>query len=380
MRDWVRNTSHVFNYPTTLCENTSPGIVKFLKENPALISPKHLSSNSAAIDLLFEPNLKYLTKNADLETILYNKHPDALKHILPRKNNTRYMNALCRNPNPAAVAILREKIKNDKDKNSKIIDWNAINTNPCPDAIQLLRENMRFINVFYLCLNPAPEAVALIDEIYGKWIEYKYAVSFQSDENTDIDTLTKIFRLINNFMSSDIVYCINQMDETDWQYIWSEMCAHPAGLKYVMKHGKPISLKHLSANPCPEAIKILSENMFDPEIDWYSLSANPGAIDLLEQVFMQLYDKYGGYASDHYRNNSEPAPTIYWSNLMKNPAIFTYDYDKMHGPSGRAQLHANLIAELWNPERVAAFLEAGCDIDQLDEDELPPHKARLQCV
>lgn len=360
MRDWVRDTSHVFNNPTTLCENTSPGIVKFLKENPALISPKHLSSNSAAIDLLFEPNRKTLTKNADLETILYNKHPDALKHIIPRENNTRYINALCSNPNPAALAVLREKIKTDKDKTSKIINWNAINTNPCPDAIQLLRENMKYVNLFYLCLNPAPEAVALIDEIYGKWIEYNYAISFQSDETTDIDTLTKIFRLISNFMGSDIVHCINRMDEIDWDYIWSEMCAHPAGLRYVIKHGKPISLKHLSANPCPEAIEILSKNFFDPDIDWYSMSANPGAIDLLEQVFMQ------------HRNNREPAPTIYWSNLMKNPAIFTYDYDKMR--ETRAQLHANLIAELWSPARVAAFLETGGDIDQLDADGLPPHQ------
>lgn len=364
MRDWVHKTNRWDDTMTmSLSSNTSPGIVKFLREHPQHIYPKRLSSNSGAFELLVDRKEKKIAKFVELEKFIYNKHPDALPYILPgiitrQHRFSYYTSAISSNPNPAAIAVIRENLKT-----LNMVDWGEINKNPCPDAIQLLRENMEFANVFQLALNPAPEAVALIGEMYRKWVEY-------------MDATVDNAEVLREIMGSELGKCVLRLDETDWEYVWNEMCRHPAGLDYLLKNRKPISLKHLSSNPSPDAIAILGENLFDADIDWYSISSNPGAIDLLEQVFMQLHDENGEYVSDQYRERTDNTPVIYWSILIKNPAIFTYDYDKMR--EERAQLHADLTEQLWSPARVAAFLEAGGDIEELDADELPPHKMRLE--
>ena len=69
------------------------------------------------------------------------------------------------------------------------------------------------------------------------------------------------------------------------------------------------------------------------------------------------------YISDYSDDESD-----YEINTIETkfePKIIKYDYALMR--STRIVLHGDLIAWYWSPRRVAAFLNAGGDIDDLDD-------------
>ena len=67
------------------------------------------------------------------------------------------------------------------------------------------------------------------------------------------------------------------------------------------------------------------------------LSANPAAIHLLEQ---------------------NPGKIV-WRYLSINPAIFTYDYDKMKEHMETTGIKDELIAYYYRPENIHKFVERG---------------------
>ena len=75
---------------------------------------------------------------------------------------------------------------------------------------------------------------------------------------------------------------------------------------------------------------------------WHRLSENPKAIHILEQ-------------------NPDK---INWVGLSENPAIFTYDYDKMREYMESTGIKDELIAYYYRPENIHKFMERG---DLLDD-------------
>ena len=75
--------------------------------------------------------------------------------------------------------------------------------------------------------------------------------------------------------------------------------------------------------------------------NWVWLSSNPTAIPLLKQH----PDK------------------IVWYELFQNPSIFEYDYAAMK--ETHRDLKEELIQRAWNPSRIAAWLDAGVDLEDL---------------
>lgn len=76
----------------------------------------------------------------------------------------------------------------------------------------------------------------------------------------------------------------------------------------------------------------LAENQV---VDWEQLSANPGAIHILEK-------------------NKEK---IDWIALSENPAIMTYDYNAMNKNMKNSGLAEELIQKVWKPERLIKLSE-----------------------
>ena len=68
------------------------------------------------------------------------------------------------------------------------------------------------------------------------------------------------------------------------------------------------------------------------------LSKNPAAIHLLE------------------------ADKIDWIKIWRNPAIFVYDYKYMK--TSRADLHAELVANVFHPGRLQAWVDTGRNVDE----------------
>jgi hypothetical protein len=92
-----------------------------------------------------------------------------------------------------------------------------------------------------------------------------------------------------------------------------------------------IDWDYLSLNP--NAIHLLEKNM--DKICWLNLSQNPNALHLLEQNM----DK------------------IFWHYLSKNPNIFVYDYDKMKQNRINSGIIEELIANVFNTDRLHRICE-----------------------
>ena len=118
---------------------------------------------------------------------------------------------------------------------------------------------------------------------------------------------------------------------------WDHLSANPNAIHLLEQNIDKIEWNHLSENP--NAIHILEKNI--EKINWRSLSANPNAIHILEK-------------------NKEK---IDWELLSINPNVFTYDYEAMR--EKYKELKEELIQRAWHPSRIAAWLDAGMDIDDI---------------
>ena len=88
---------------------------------------------------------------------------------------------------------------------------------------------------------------------------------------------------------------------------------------------------YLSKNE--NAIELLKENL--DKIDWDYLSSNPSAIDLLEQ-------------------HQDIGFTCYIM-LLSNPSIFTYDYEKIK--DNNKELNEEIIAYSLHPDRLEKLIK-----------------------
>ena len=81
------------------------------------------------------------------------------------------------------------------------------------------------------------------------------------------------------------------------------------------------------------------------KIYWGYLSLNPSAIHLLEQ-------------------NTDK---IDWKWLSTNPAIFTYDYEKIKNQMEQSGIKDELLAHYYRPENAHKFMERGdVSVDFID--------------
>jgi len=56
---------------------------------------------------------------------------------------------------------------------------------------------------------------------------------------------------------------------------------------------------------------------------------------------------------------------IDWYWLSENPGIFTIDYSAMK--ENHRDLNEELIQKMWHPSRIAALLDAGMELDDLED-------------
>jgi hypothetical protein len=332
--------------------NKSPGLIKFVRENPDVKMYRSFMENPIAVEMSHAKfdivDIPLLRKHS----LYLNRHHYVLQYVIENinspdlKQNLRSIcSSLSTNPAPEAIAFLRE--------NPEHICWDYFCENSSDAAIALLREHPDKINVFYLAHNKSTAAMKLMEEIYIDWLENDGAV-FSTAANTS--------------GSSVSVVSVNGrgvLDEGDWEYIWEDLCRHPAGWALVKKHKKPINWERLSSNPAPDAIELLSKNL--DKVNWTNLSCNPGAIDILKQVFYAFYDADGEKIKKRGNETRfDIEPHIDWYCFSQNSAIFEYDYYTIR--KMREELHRDLYEWYWSPRRVEAFLDAGGDIDDLSGD------------
>ena len=91
----------------------------------------------------------------------------------------------------------------------------------------------------------------------------------------------------------------------------------------------------------PNAIRLIEQNPHKHGINWIWLSRQP-------------------YTMELFKNNIDK---IDWYYFTENPEIFVYDYEAMR--EANREFKEELMQRAWHPSRVARWLEAGMDLEDL---------------
>lgn len=298
--DWVKAQSDKLDF-NILSGNTNAIDFLTLPENIKNINYFNLSHNSNPNALLLiqkkiieEKKLsrtEYEKLSNRVDWVLLSVNPIAIE-ILETYKNDIVWSALCRNPNPEALRLIKKELQADSDSDK--IDWEALSANPI--IIQLIEENpqyMKYIDYSGLSANPSDEAIRLLkNKLEEEPDEIDYAML---SENTNQEAL----KLLNRKIKED-------PDEIDWVRLAGNTA--PEAIKILKKNLDKLDLDNsdwevfsaLSSNPSDEAINLLKSNR--EKIDWTALSSNTNlkAIKILK----------------------ENQTGIYWPALSGNPSIF----------------------------------------------------------
>jgi hypothetical protein len=232
--------------------------------------------------------------------------------------------------NPEAVDMLERHL----DK----VNWDELSGNPDPKAINLLENNMKnhpdkpeYSREVWDILSGNPAAVHILEENPGKidwdWLSENEKAIRLIEENLDkIDW----FGLSQNKGAIHILE--RNPDKVNWNSaVWNR---NPEMIRFLEQHLDKISLENWSdLNFHPHAISLLENN--PDKIDFSSLSENENAIHILE------------------KNQDK----IDWDHLSLNPSIFVYDYDQMK--EDKSQLHRELYEIVFHPDNFHKFIDWG---------------------
>ena len=217
-------------------------------------------------------------------------NPNAIE-LLKADPTEIYWNKLSKNPNPAAIELLKANPYVEIDwrylsenpsaiellkANHNKIDWEWLSKNPHPYAIELLRENLDKINWFNLFGNPS--AIELLKANLDK-IDWRTLSGNPNDKAIELlkANPNEIFwsELSSNPNDGAIELLKENQEKIDW---WNlSYNPNPAAIELLKANKTKINWQFLSGNPNPEAIELLKENQ--KKIDWGYLSGNPAIFD-----------------------------------------------------------------------------------------------------
>ena len=240
------------------------------------------------------------------------------------------------------------KFRNWIDENK--IDWEILSLNP--NAIYLLERNPDKIDWKYLSGNP--NAICLLENHmkYYNYFEWLYNL---------IDGLkyfnNNIRNGVDNSGSGTAMQSLRSVPSLTISISWAILSLNPNAIHLLEKNPDKIDWKWLSLNP--NAIHLLERN--PDKIYWQQLSGNHNAIHLLEQYPYKIDWQQLSRNSNAIHLLEKNPDKIDWHALSSNLNIFTYDYNTMKNK----KFTEELIHKMWHPSRIAAWLDAGLDLDDL---------------
>jgi hypothetical protein len=270
-----------------------------------------------------ENAIKYLTENPQYIVWSILSANEYAFDLLMENPHLIYWPSFCKNKNPKVIEVLSKDI----DK----IHWSSLSANPA--AIELLEEHKELINYIYLANNK--NAFKLIKE----YIEKEF-----TSGNPDPNSSEYIVKECNKVRYIQDL-CYNKNEELI-QYIYTY-------------HSKNIDWFNLSSNPA--AMDILLQNI--GKINYRGLCANPHpkAQELLKMCPRYInWEVFGGHIND-YTFILEQNPKIkecFWSN----PLIFDY---KAISKCYMDKVKEELMQKALHPRRIERWLEQGLDMDDL---------------
>jgi hypothetical protein len=344
LRDWIP-LDKIANFISS-----NPNAIDFLSlpENKKYINYSQLSknTNSKALEIL-KAEIMVNPNNPAIDWIALSRNPEAID-ILNLNRNKIKLSALSGNTSPKAIQLLktrklelRENNSSNSDDYEDDISWYALSENTSTEAIEFLNlpENYSKINWEIFSRNTNPKAIELlIDKYYIefsledyefvklkanqkiswrelsknpeaislleiKWAEENKLTSFYKDKKGK----SKRYDMKQYNILKSLGYII------DWTALSANIKAIDLLRRKIEEEKKLTKAEYESLEPIEkinwwvlsanqEAIQLLEEN-YD-NIDWVQLGKNPKAIKLLEKE-LQVRPQ-----------------NIYWYSLSGNPKAF----------------------------------------------------------
>jgi hypothetical protein len=305
-----------------LCLNTSPGVFEVLFDNKIKIDWFNLA-----------------------------KHPDAFNN-LTQKEFYYYMNkrieagewnTLCDNTHPFVIKTLAQKIR-EKGIDFNTEDYIKLANNPNPEAIKLVEQRIKDIKgvltnidehkklIYCLCDNPTTEAIELLKSD-------QFAMFLLSDQRRH--SCLPWNKLLANPKAMKFIKEMCKFNDTDNQ--WDQLQRNPNPEAFILlskkRSGNIIyNYMDLSGNASSRAIKILKEKMEREKLlsqdnyynefkknplnflNWRIISKNPRAKSLILAKIKEEEGREEEISEDE--KNRNPQRNLDWGSVFKNPAIF----------------------------------------------------------
>ena len=300
-----------------------------------------LSQNPNAIDLLQEK----MNNENKLEQEVLNK--------LPYKDKISW-EYLSQNPN--AIELLEEKINRENRMSKEYLDnlepinkidwgllsknpnaiellkanpdkikWDRLSENPSDKAIELLKANPTKIDWHFLSRNPNPEAIELLKEnpYQIEWSE------LSANPNPDAIELLQEKMNNENKLGQEVLNKLRFKDKIDWFYL----SKNPNAIDMLKENPDKIDWDRLSQNP--NAIGLLKANI--NKINWLFLcsNVNPEAIKLIRKRLKYLRNLSDDEYYDYDLSDSE---FLDWERISENPAAIELLEEKINEEKNMPEL------------------------------------------
>jgi hypothetical protein len=309
---WIKQYEHEL-LEKYLSSNPNPEAIKYLENNPKMISWENLSKNLNAIEML-----KKNKHRIDWKNICLNPHPEAMEMI--KEHYAHYLK--------------RWRERGRRTPPDMVLSWENLSKNP--NAVEFLRENPQNV-CWYFQENEndwegAPECV-IGQEVEERGILNEIHYGYLSENPNAVEYLKEKPHVIMG----------------DW------LCTNPNGIKLLEEDPILINWYWFSENS--NAVHILQKHL--DKIDWCQLSKNPNAIYLLEKNPEKIDWTYLSANENAVHLLEKNAEKIDWRWLCKNPNAGKI-FEKFLDPKNNKYANLNIFNKLdwkWLSENPCIFLK-----------------------
>lgn len=221
--------------------------------------------------------------------------------------------------------------------NKEKIDWSSLCQNPADLAIDLLIKNKEKIDYSKICSNTNPRVLPLIEEqfllninlIKNNNIINKNINKFLLSKNPIAIPLLKKYSclidemgLCSNPNAYDLIKSL--LKYKPHRVNWYSLSANPCAIKLLQTFPVNIKWDFLNTNPHPEALQILVENKDKININFLCDNLNKDILNLFEFCDLKYIHWSGFSRNPSFIDILKSYPEkIDWMTLCKNPNCFS---------------------------------------------------------
>jgi hypothetical protein len=235
----------------------------------------------------------------------------------------------------------------------KPIDLHSLSENP--NIFNILKENPYLdVNIIKYSLSSNPAAIDFLESNPNKinWVDIcknSKAIHLIKQNINKINDAQSWWILCYNPKAIKIIKeNLDKIGELGWRYL----SGIPDAIEILEQNQDKIDWQIILKNPA--AMDLIMDNLDKVDIyHWYMVCRNPAAMDLIKKNINNTKKEDWSFLGLN-RGNYDQINKDMWKYLSRNPAIFTYDYDKIKETF--RQLNKEIIELYWHPKRIDLWI------------------------